>query len=52
MELKAFKDDRGFFLETFQKNSYNEAGIMDQFVQDNQSRSSKGVLRGMHFQVK
>ena len=52
VELKAFKDDRGFFLETFQKNSYNEAGIMDQFVQDNQSRSSKGVLRGLHFQVK
>ena len=52
VELKAFKDDRGFFLETFQKNSYNEAGTMDQFVQDNQSRSSKGVLRGLHFQVK
>ena len=52
LELETFKDDRGFFLETFQKNSYNEAGIMDQFVQDNQSRSSKGVLRGMHFQVK
>ena len=52
VELETFKDDRGFFLETFQEKSYKEAGIMDKFVQDNQSRSSKGVLRGMHFQVK
>ena len=52
IELKTFKDDRGFFLETFQEKSYKEAGITDNFVQDNQSRSSKGVLRGMHFQVK
>jgi dTDP-4-dehydrorhamnose 3,5-epimerase len=52
IELETFKDDRGFFLETFQEKSYKEAGITDKFVQDNQSRSSKGVLRGMHFQVK
>ena len=52
IELETFKDDRGFFLETFQEKNYKEAGIMDKFVQDNQSRSSKGVLRGMHFQVK
>ena len=52
VELETFKDDRGFFLETFQEKNYKEAGIMDKFVQDNQSRSSKGVLRGMHFQVK
>tara|TARA_B100001146_G_scaffold7383_1_gene6253 strand:- start:9 stop:584 length:576 start_codon:yes stop_codon:yes gene_type:complete len=52
VELETFKDDRGFFSETFQEKSYKEAGIMDKFVQDNQSRSSKGVLRGMHFQVK
>jgi len=52
VELQTFKDDRGFFLETFQKKSYIEAGIMDKFVQENQSRSRKGVLRGMHFQVK
>ena len=52
LELETFKDDRGFFLETFQEKSYKEAGIKDKFVQDNQSRSSKGVLRGMHFQVK
>ena len=52
VELETFKDDRGFFLETFQEKKYKEVGIMDKFVQDNQSRSSKGVLRGMHFQVK
>jgi len=52
VELETFKDDRGFFLEAFQEKSYKEAGITDKFVQDNQSRSSKGVLRGMHFQVK
>ena len=52
VELEIFKDDRGFFLEVFQEKSYKEAGITDKFVQDNQSRSSKGVLRGMHFQVK
>jgi len=52
LELETFKDDRGFFLETFQEKSYKEVGIKDKFVQDNQSRSSKGVLRGMHFQVK
>ena len=52
LELETFKDDRGFFLETFQEKSYKEAGIKNKFVQDNQSRSSKGVLRGIHFQVK
>ncbi len=52
VELETFKDDRGFFLETFQEKKYEEAGIMDKFVQENQSRSSKGVLRGIHFQVK
>jgi len=45
-----FKDNRGFFLETFQEKKYKELGIKDKFVQDNQSRSFKGVLRGMHFQ--
>ncbi len=52
LELETFKDDRGFFLETFQEKNYKEVGIKDKFVQDNQSRSSKGVLRGIHFQVK
>ena len=48
----SFSDDRGFFLETYQATRYRAAGITDNFVQDNQSRSRKGVLRGLHFQVK
>ena len=48
---KIFDDSRGFFLETFQLNRYaNEAGITLPFVQDNFSRSAKGVLRGLHYQ--
>jgi len=52
IEPNYFKDDRGFFLETYQEDIYKAAGITDKFVQDNQSRSIKGVIRGMHFQVK
>ena len=52
IEPKSFQDERGFFLETYQAQRYFDAGIVDVFVQDNQSRSMKGVLRGMHFQVK
>ena len=43
-------DTRGFFLETARANALAELGVTDEFVQDNQSRSSYGVLRGMHFQ--
>lgn len=51
IEPKVFGDERGFFLETFQLQRYREfAGIDLPFVQDNHSRSSKGVLRGLHFQ--
>jgi dTDP-4-dehydrorhamnose 3,5-epimerase len=51
IEPKVFGDDRGFFLETFQADRYAEkAGITHAFVQDNHSRSSYGVLRGLHFQ--
>jgi dTDP-4-dehydrorhamnose 3,5-epimerase len=52
IEPHCFQDERGFFLETYQAARYREAGIVDTFVQDNQSRSVKGVLRGMHFQIK
>jgi len=52
IEPRCFQDERGFFLETYQESRYREAGITESFVQDNQSRSTKGVLRGMHFQVK
>ncbi|GAB1261947.1 dTDP-4-dehydrorhamnose 3,5-epimerase [Aurantivibrio plasticivorans] len=51
IEPKVFEDERGFFLETFQAERYKEAlGIDLEFVQDNHSRSTKGVLRGLHFQ--
>ena len=51
IEPKFFGDERGFFLETFQADRYSRlAGITLPFVQDNHSRSSRGVLRGLHFQ--
>lgn len=51
IEPKIFGDARGFFKETFQAERYREAGIEGTFVQDNYSRSQKGVLRGLHFQI-
>lgn len=51
LEPKVFGDQRGFFLETYQAERYRQAGIELPFVQDNQSRSGKGVLRGLHFQL-
>ena len=48
---KVFNDHRGFFLETWSDKRYKKAGIEENFVQDNQSRSSKGVLRGLHYQL-
>lgn len=50
IEPKVFGDSRGFFMETWQKERYEEAGITGAFVQDNLSASTKGVLRGLHFQ--
>lgn len=50
IEPKVFGDHRGFFIETFQVERYREAGIELPFVQDNHSRSPRGVLRGLHFQ--
>lgn len=47
---KVFGDDRGYFVETYNENDMKEAGIHITFVQDNQSMSKKGVLRGLHFQ--
>jgi dTDP-4-dehydrorhamnose 3,5-epimerase len=43
-------DERGFFTETFRADAYRDLGIHDEFLQDNHSRSRKGVVRGMHFQ--
>ncbi len=50
IEPRVFGDARGFFLETFQAERYAQCGIDLPFVQDNHSRSTKGVLRGLHFQ--
>lgn len=47
-----FGDERGHFLETYNKKDFHAAGLTAEFVQDNESRSVGGVLRGMHFQIK
>jgi len=52
IEPKVFGDNRGYFMETYSKKDFDEAGLTMTFVQDNESKSSKGVLRGMHFQTK
>jgi len=52
IESEVFEDGRGFFLETYSEKKFNTLGIKDVFVQDNHSHSTKGVLRGMHFQLK
>ncbi len=48
---KVFGDDRGFFMETYKESDFRKAGIDTDFVQDNHSRSIKGVLRGLHYQL-
>ena len=52
IEPKVFYDDRGYFMETYNRRDFVEAGLDMVFVQDNESKSKKGVLRGMHFQTK
>lgn len=47
-----FGDERGYFMETYNEEEFHEAGLNMKFVQDNESKSSKGVLRGLHFQRK
>lgn len=51
IEPKIFKDSRGFFFETFNGTRYQECGINKNFVQDNISRSTQGVVRGLHYQL-
>ena len=50
IQPKVFGDNRGYFMETYKKTDYAEVGIDKEFVQDNESSSTKGVLRGLHFQ--
>jgi dTDP-4-dehydrorhamnose 3,5-epimerase len=51
IQPKVFRDARGFFLETYHQQKFAELGIHETFVQDNHSRSAKGTLRGLHYQV-
>lgn len=51
IEPKVFGDERGFFLETWNEQTFANAGITARFVQDNHSKSSQGVLRGLHYQL-
>ena len=50
IEPQVFGDERGYFYESYNLEKFRDAGIGDSFVQDNQSKSSRGVLRGLHFQ--
>jgi len=50
-EPQVFRDQRGFFVEKFRESALLEAAIDETFVQDNHSRSSKGILRGLHYQL-
>jgi len=52
VETQVFGDNRGYFVESYNKKEFFEAGLTMEFVQDNESKSKKGVLRGMHFQTK
>ena len=50
VEARAFDDQRGFFMESYKRSAFAEAGIVEIFVQDNYSHSTRGVLRGLHYQ--
>lgn len=52
LEPFCVSDERGFFFESFHEQRYREASILEKFVQDNMSRSTQGILRGLHYQVK
>ncbi len=51
VDVKAYGDERGYFMETYKRPNFVAGGIDVDFVQDNQSSSTKGVLRGLHFQI-
>jgi len=52
LQPKIFRDARGFFIETYQQQKFNQLGIFETFVQDNHSCSAKGTLRGLHYQLR
>jgi dTDP-4-dehydrorhamnose 3,5-epimerase len=51
LEPKVFGDDRGLFFESYNRRAFADAGLDAEFVQDNHSRSARGVLRGLHYQI-
>jgi dTDP-4-dehydrorhamnose 3,5-epimerase len=51
LKPRVFRDERGFFHESYRRSSFSELGIDEEMVQDNHSRSGRGIVRGMHFQV-
>src|SRR5829696_4690539 len=51
LQPKLIGDERGFFVETYRRNEFAELGMAEEMVQDNQSRSRHGIVRGMHFQI-
>jgi dTDP-4-dehydrorhamnose 3,5-epimerase len=51
LEPAVFEDERGFFCETYRRSVFSELGIPEEMVQDNHSRSRRGVVRGMHYQI-
>ncbi|MEZ5105701.1 MAG: dTDP-4-dehydrorhamnose 3,5-epimerase [Draconibacterium sp.] len=51
VEPGVFNDERGYFFESYQQKRYIEAGIEAEFIQDNESKSTKGVIRGLHYQL-
>ena len=52
IEPKKYGDNRGYFMETYKKSVFDFAGLKYDFIQDNQSKSKRGVLRGLHFQIR
>lgn len=51
VDVRSYGDERGYFMETYKKSDFAAGGVDVEFVQDNQSASTKGVLRGLHFQI-
>ena len=51
IEPRVFEDDRGYFFESYNKERYDNAGITEIFIQDNESKSVRGVVRGLHYQL-
>jgi dTDP-4-dehydrorhamnose 3,5-epimerase len=51
IQPRVFGDERGFFVETYRRNEFADLGIAEDMVQDNHSRSKRGIVRGMHFQI-